>query len=293
MELPLVSVCVRVYNQEKYIAEALESILMQKTNFLFEIIVGDDCSSDNTQNILLSYSLKNENIKIITSEINGGGAKNLRRIIEASNSKYIALCDGDDYWIDPYKLQKQVNFLESNPEYVGCFHNVINRFDNPKIKSSYFLPLDFPLYHTFKNIVEEKWFMPINGEIFVRKFVFFPDWFDQVMNDDFVLNIALARSGPFYYMPDPMAVYRRHENNESNNYKDLILINSNLRFILSKMKVYYSVEHSQIFDNKILEYDKIINSLLINKKFPWKRFFKISFYRKLIGKTLNIQKRVY
>jgi glycosyltransferase involved in cell wall biosynthesis len=125
---PTVSVRFMVYNNEPYIREAIEGILIQQTNFLVEIVVGDDFSTDNTLNIIKEYKdTSNIYFNILQREVGGtywkdrkrlGRLHNFRNIIENCSGKYIALLDGDDYWTDPLKLQKQVDFLENNLDYV-------------------------------------------------------------------------------------------------------------------------------------------------------------------------------
>lgn len=120
---PLVSVKMITYNHELYIAQAIEGVLMQKTDFPIELIIGEDCSTDKTREIVFDYQKKYpEIIRVITSEENVGARKNSLRSYEACRGKYIALCEGDDYWHHPLKLQKQVNFLESHPDY-GMVHS--------------------------------------------------------------------------------------------------------------------------------------------------------------------------
>ena len=111
----LLSVCMVSYNQEQYVRDALNSILMQKTDFAYEVIISDDCSKDRTVEILNDYAVKYPNVRVITGEKNLGYPNNQRRSLEAATGKYIALCDSDDYWTDPYKLQKQVDYLEAHP----------------------------------------------------------------------------------------------------------------------------------------------------------------------------------
>src|SRR5690606_37807476 len=124
---PLVSVCVQTYNQEHYIKQCLEGILMQQTTFPFEIILGEDESNDGTREICKQYAAQYpDKIKLFLRSrkdviyINGNptGRFNFIENLKACSGKYIALCEGDDYWTDPLKLQKQVDFLESNKEYV-------------------------------------------------------------------------------------------------------------------------------------------------------------------------------
>jgi len=117
-----VSVWITAYNHEKYIAEAIEGAINQITKFKFEIVIGEDYSFDKTREICLNFQKKYpEKIKLILNENNKGLIANYCDTLEQCSGKYIAQCDGDDYWIDPYKLQKQVDFLESNDDCAMVF----------------------------------------------------------------------------------------------------------------------------------------------------------------------------
>ena len=120
----LLSVYIITYNHGKYIAQAIESVLMQKTNFDYEIVIGEDCSTDNTLEIVNSY-IKNYQgkIRLINSEANVGAGYNSVRTLKACKGKYIASLEGDDYWITDTKLQKQIDILESDPNISYCFTN--------------------------------------------------------------------------------------------------------------------------------------------------------------------------
>lgn len=126
MNVPLVSIGIITYNHEKYIRQCLEGVMMQKTNFPFEVIIGEDCSTDNTRKIVEEFEAKYPDvIKPIYQEKNVGGARNAYEFCYPKLSgKYIAICEGDDYWTDPLKLQKQVDFLENNPDVVLCYHRI-------------------------------------------------------------------------------------------------------------------------------------------------------------------------
>lgn len=126
MMQPLVSVRVTAYNQERYIAQCLDGILMQQTDFPFEVIVGEDCSQDRTGEILQDYRQRfPDTVRILSSGENLGTAKNSLRVQQACLGMYHAMCDGDDYWIDPQKLQRQVDLLQAHPELSLCFHNAL------------------------------------------------------------------------------------------------------------------------------------------------------------------------
>lgn len=117
------------YNHEKYIVQSIDSVLMQRTNFDYEIVIGEDCSTDKTREIVLEYKAKyTGRIKLLLQEKNVGMMQNFIDTLRACNGKYIALLEGDDYWTDPLKLQKQMDFLEANPEY-GMISSDVNLID--------------------------------------------------------------------------------------------------------------------------------------------------------------------
>ncbi|WP_051208666.1 glycosyltransferase family 2 protein [Butyrivibrio sp. WCD3002] len=117
-----VSVIIATYNHEKYIAHTLESVVLQKTDFAFEVIVGEDCSSDNTAKIVLEYAEKYPDIIVpLIREKNMGMSGNTSDLLRHAKGEYIAMIEGDDYWIDENKLQKQVDFLDAHKDYAACF----------------------------------------------------------------------------------------------------------------------------------------------------------------------------
>lgn len=130
---PLLTIGCITYNHADYISQCIEGFLMQKTTFPFEIIIHDDASTDGTSEIVKKYADKYPDLikAIIQTEnqYSKGGRIYHRFIHPISRGKYIATCEGDDYWTDPYKLQKQVDFLEANPKYVFCGHNFMNNID--------------------------------------------------------------------------------------------------------------------------------------------------------------------
>ena len=115
---PLVSVCMTTYNHEAYLAQAIESVLAQQTSFGVELVLGDDCSTDSTAAICREYAAKYPGrVRFVTGQRNVGWRANYRRTFEACRGKYVAYCDGDDWWTDPCKLQMQADLMESDP---GC-----------------------------------------------------------------------------------------------------------------------------------------------------------------------------
>ena len=122
----MASVIMPAYNCEKYIDTAIESVLMQKTAFRYELLIGDDASTDKTCRIIEEYKKKYPDIiHAWHREINCGATKNAYLLFCQAKGKYIATCEGDDYWIDVYKLQKQISFLENRQEFIGCSHDCL------------------------------------------------------------------------------------------------------------------------------------------------------------------------
>lgn len=284
---PVLSVCIRTYNQERFIAQALDSVLMQKTSFPFEIIVSDDCSIDGTRVILLNYQRDYpDRIRLILGEENVGGPRNLRRVIEASSSKYISCLDGDDYYTDKYKLQKQVEFLEGNERYAACFHNVMNINEKTGAKSL-FLPLDFPEEVDAKDVISKKWFLPIHSVVMHRNYITFPEWYEDVMNDDFVVDLSVALHGPFYYMSDVMAVYRHHDANTSLQYADQLLINKQLYKILDGFTTIYPQEYQSVFEERKAYYKREIEFWEGEMRHPYRKWFRLKTYKRMIKKAIK------
>ena len=283
----LLSVCIRTHNQERFIREALDSVLCQKTTFAFEVIVSDDASSDGTVAILQEYAGRYPSVvRLLLSETNLGGPNNLKRVIEASQAKYITCLDGDDFYTDAYKLQKQVDFLEAHPEYAACFHNtwMVDTLGN---KQGLFNKPDFHAIHDAREFIRERWFVPIHSAVLRREFVEFPDWYDKVMNDDYVVHLSVAKHGAYYYMPDVMVAYRRHEQNISHAYGNMILTNTQLCTILENMKPLYPAEYAIDFDARIAEYEAEIADLQLLQNQPWRKWLRRKTYTRAIKSTLR------
>lgn len=206
----MVSVCMITYNHEEFVAEAIEGVLMQQTDFDYQLIIGEDCSTDDTRKICETYLEKYPNrIELLPSEKNLGMMPNFIRTLNTCTGKYIALCEGDDYWTDPLKLRKQVDFLEGNQNFTICFHQSKQLFDNGDIAD-------------FNNYKEDKTFtlqdIITNNTISTASCVFrnhhlhFPKWYFQSPAGDWALHILNAQFGDIYYMNDSMSIYRIHKN---------------------------------------------------------------------------------
>ncbi|KAF1081450.1 MAG: putative glycosyltransferase [Candidatus Rifleibacterium amylolyticum] len=209
---PLVSVVCITYNHERFIRDAIESFLAQETDFAFSIVIAEDCSSDNTLAIVDEYCrLYPRVIKLIKNEKNLGVIENFFRTIDSVTTKYAAVCEGDDYWTNPHKLQTQIDFLQENPEYSMVCHpvTILNETQNcAAVKKAY---EKFVSGHFTTRDILRGHFIPTPSLTFKTDAFHLYDWMLACRSGDIALEIILSLSGPGYFMPEPMAVYRQHD----------------------------------------------------------------------------------
>ncbi|WP_075981920.1 glycosyltransferase [Bacillus massilinigeriensis] len=214
----LVSINCITYNHEKYISDAIEGFLHQKTDFEYEILIGEDCSTDCTREIVEKYAKSYPNlIRVITSSRNVGAAENMRRLFQNSKGKYIALCEGDDYWIDMNKLQKQVDYMENNPDCTLCFHNGIVVEDKNKINDRSVIPWmkNNEKYYFNRSCQYTAGELALLGYIPTASYLYpkhlledLPDWCYNAIVGDNVIKLITSSHGYAYYMNECMSVYR-------------------------------------------------------------------------------------
>ncbi|MBF8150975.1 glycosyltransferase family 2 protein [Winogradskyella sp. F6397] len=221
---PLVSVSVVTYNHANYIKQCLDGILMQKTTFPYEIILGEDDSTDGTRAICKNYAERfpvkirlflRSRKDVIKINGNPTGRFNFMENLKSCQGKFIALCEGDDYWTDPLKLQKQVDLLESSPNLVACHHWQKNAVlqeglfiekDAPKKGHGYFPKKIATVENIFSNEMRVK-----TRTVMFRNIIdpnFFPYWFSEVAFGDVPLSFLLGKHGDFGFIDEEMAVYR-------------------------------------------------------------------------------------
>jgi glycosyltransferase involved in cell wall biosynthesis len=215
MEKPIVSICCITYNHVNFISECIEGFLIQKTTFPIEILIFDDASTDGTQEIVRKYASKDIRIKTFLQSENQWSQQKYGLIdwlFPAAQGKYIAICEGDDYWTDPFKLQKQVDFLEKNNDFSICFTDYIVYNESNKEYSYPGLIQRFKnkTVFTSRNIILNNILPTATAMFRVRKEVFskldlnlYPgDWFLHILNSEY---------GKIKFLPFESAVYRKHD----------------------------------------------------------------------------------
>ena len=204
------SVWMITYNHENYIAQALDSVLSQRTTFNFEIVIGDDCSTDKTRQLCEQFRDRHPHkIRLLDKTDNAGVAKNTIRTLRACNGKYVALCEGDDYWIDPFKLQRQVELLESNPSVVLSY--TLCKEVNDMEGTEKTCCEDKPNIVDLSYLLREGWFIRTPTIVFRNNVIDeIPKWFYTAYSTDYLLHLLLAHKGVVARLDEVTAVYRRH-----------------------------------------------------------------------------------
>jgi len=199
------------YNHQDYISQAIDCILMQKTTFPFEIIIGDDSSKDDTRKICEEYAAKYPGkIKYYYREKNIGMMPNFINVLERCEGKYIAICEGDDYWIDENKLQEQADFLEGNADYSLCCHN------HAVLTKGQLIPSNKNITENTRTVKTEEYL--VNPFFHTTSYFFrntampkpFPEWYNNVLAGDHFLVLFLSMHGKIGYLNKLMSVFRNH-----------------------------------------------------------------------------------
>jgi glycosyltransferase involved in cell wall biosynthesis len=207
-----ISACIITYNHEPFLRKCLDGAISQKLNCEYEIIIGEDCSTDKTLDICKEYQLKYPNIiKLLPSNKNHGMIGNWLRTISECKGKYIAICEGDDYWTDPNKLQTQFDIMETNSEYSFTFHNVSVKNEIKSINYSYPTPSKKIL--AFNDILK-KHYIP-TCSVFFRREMYpkpEPDFLIHCLIGDIPVQLLLSSRGDVFFLDKKMATYRKNQN---------------------------------------------------------------------------------
>ncbi|SFL45355.1 glycosyltransferase [Pelosinus propionicus] len=257
-----VSVVVPTYNHEKYIAVCLDSILCQNTNFDYEILIGEDDSSDGTRDIVKKYvrdypsKIKafytdRKHVSYFAGHPNGGD--NFINLLKNASGEYISLCDGDDYWTNNSKLQQQVDFLDKNSDFSICFHNAIRTDGTEHVLYSQIEDIlkSGKAFFELEDLLKSN-FIPTASVVFRNKLIGeLPDWYFKFAFGDWSLHILNAMHGKIKYIDEPMSVYRIHNSSSWSS--------KNLEYR------YKSMMDFQFFINRFFDfaYDDVIKESII------------------------------
>lgn len=205
-----VSVMMRAYNQERFIAQAIESVLAQRVDFDYEIVIGDDCSTDGTPAVIMEFQRRYPGrIVPLLREQNIGAARNNEATLLACRGQYLAQLDADDYWTSPDKLQRQVNFLDTHPDFSMCCHRV-QFLDETGLAATHVFPSLPAGPYTIEDLLKGN-FVTTCSAVLRRDLVpALPPWHQNMKLDDWPIFALAARHGTIELMDEVMAIYRLH-----------------------------------------------------------------------------------
>ena len=208
------SVMLKAYNHERFIAQAIDSALAQQTEFPYEILIGEDCSTDGTRSIVLEYAARHpDRIRVLASERNLGMVGSTMALYAACRGEYIAWLDGDDYWISTDKLQRQVDFLNAHREYTLCYHDSLVLEPGGRAHRHSLATPGQTTYTIVDLLVGPLGFA---GSCVYRKVLAgFPPWFEHLPYSDWPLQLLHAERGLAAWLPGLLSVYRADGTSEA------------------------------------------------------------------------------
>jgi hypothetical protein len=206
----MVSALIVTYNHEPFVAEAIESALMQAVDAEYEIVISEDCSVDGTREIVEAYARDwPDRIRLALSPTNMGGVENFVSAFHRCRGDFIALLDGDDYWASPLKIQKQLHFLEEHPECAMCAHEVIEIYEDER-PSAPWVPGGLPEVSKLDDLLLENFIYYSTAMVRRETFDDFPPWVYHFSLSDFPLWVQVAQYGGIGFLHEPLTAYRVH-----------------------------------------------------------------------------------
>lgn len=205
-----VSVIMLAYNIGRYVETAIIGVLKQQTKYRVQLVIGEDCSTDNTLEICQRYAEQYpEAITLVHHNPNYGLQRNTMDCYKYCKGQYIAICDGDDYWTDKHKLQKMTDFMDSHTDFSECFHRVINYYEGKGIKS---LSNGKGFNKVVSDVVDlsKSCYITNSSCLFRKYYDELPTWLEEISLCDYAIHMLNAERGKIYYFSKPMAVYRKH-----------------------------------------------------------------------------------
>jgi glycosyltransferase involved in cell wall biosynthesis len=206
-----VSALLLTYNHERFLGQAIEGFLTQKTDFPCELVIAEDCSTDGTREVIRRYWERYpDRIRVFLNRTNIGAGRTTTRAYRACRGQYVATVEGDDYWTAPDKLQRQVDLLDRHPDYAVCFHSVQMVWEDGSHAPILFRPPGIRERYTLRDLVESNFIGSCSAMYRRGVFGCHPPWYYVMPVGDWCQHVLHARHGDIGYIDEPMGVYRQH-----------------------------------------------------------------------------------
>ncbi|MBO6660495.1 MAG: glycosyltransferase [Roseivirga sp.] len=260
MPKPKVSIPICTYNHSQFIERCLKGIAAQRGDFDIEILIGDDCSLDNTRQVIQQFASSNPelNVKLFFREKNLGPSLNSILLFRECQGEYIALCDGDDFWDDETKLQKQLDFLEANKEYSLAYHRISTKIMSKDVRGYCYPEIDGDVLE-LEDAVHQH-YIPTVSLVFRASMFELPTWYDdkRMKSGDITITLLLLCKGPGHFIREAMAVKRRHKMSltHSDLFKEHYGNHQNYTFIFENLDRDSSGKFSALFRQRIITHRK-------------------------------------
>ena len=253
----MVDIMMPVYNQERFIAQTIESIVRQRTTFRFRLLIGEDCSTDNTRSLIKKYAgLYPDKIFPIYNEVNLGSNGNSSNIYLSATAKYVALCEGDDFWVDDQKLQKQVTFMEANSGFSACFSDVVI-VDELNTNLPIFPPFTKDIYEIQDFINSEMNIVPTPSLLFRNVLPKpLPHFYGIALGGDMITQLLLADKGKLKFMNEKLAAYRNHSGGMSKSKENQEKSEMALKKAYMELNAYFDFRYDHFFRQRFLSMAK-------------------------------------
>jgi glycosyltransferase involved in cell wall biosynthesis len=293
--LPTVSVIMITYGHENFIEQAIKGVLEQTCSFEIELIIANDNSPDQTDLVIdkiLKHTPNSNIIKYIKNEINLGAMPNFVNAFRSATGKYVALCEGDDYWIDKNKLQKQIDFLEEDNSYSMTCHNAMVIYEGIEKEPTMFASIQESYEVSLKAILN-KWIIPTASMVFRKEYVTpLPNWVVEIYSGDFTLALLLRHSGKIWFFKDVMSVYRVNYSGSSATaiYSEKMeFVSEQQKKLLNHFNETTDYKYSKEIHSKIVDIDRELKFYNLKNKGLIKAFINmpVMFFKKTFKKLVS------
>jgi glycosyltransferase involved in cell wall biosynthesis len=249
-----VSTLLITYNHERFVGQAIESVLMQKASFPWELVIAEDCSTDGTRDVIRRYRQKHpDRIRVLLNRKNIRARRTMVRACTVSRGQYMAILEGDDYWTSPHKLQRQADLLDEHGDYALSFHSVQMVWDDDSRKPALFRPEPLKDVYMLKDLLKSNFIASCSPMYRRSMFPGYPPWFFLMPVGDWPHHVLHAQHGRIGSIDEPMGVYRQHSGGVYSMRKETEKLRVAIE-VLRRFQCVLGGEHRRVLNRSLCEH---------------------------------------